>query len=486
MDIQVDQVIEQISAVTPGNILLLASLVILGLGLIPTSASGEARRNLWGVLALFSIGMAAAFAMLQDPTVATASQSKGIALFVADELASRGVWLAILSGALIVLVGWEHVRPARSSEYYGWLLMMLAGLVYTAGSLDLTSLFLSLELVSLPTTVLLGITRTDDSGREATLKYFTLAAFASAFFLLGCSYLYGASGSTAIETIQNKIVEQRTPFVAVALALTLIGLSFRVTAVPFHFYAPDVFSGATLPMAAAMSFIPKLAGFLGMVRLLSGTHPELIKDIPPTVVVLILVVATLTMTIGNCAALAQTNLRRLMAYSSIAHSGYLLLGLAAIIWNGDSFAPIFDYLAAYSVMTIGLFAVVAAIRPDGEAAEDLNLFNGLFSRNMPAAIAVMISLLSMTGIPLTAGFWAKLQIFLTAVKAENTLILAVGFIMALNAAIGAVYYLGILGRLFLSPPVAPVAGPPSTRLNWSTSAAAFVCSLLTVLWFFVP
>lgn len=486
MDINVDQVIEQISAVTPGNILLLASLVILSLGLIPTSASGEARRNLWGILALFSIGMAAAFAMLQDPAASTTMESKSLALFVADQLTGRGVWLAILSGALIVLVGWEHVRPARSSEYYGWLLMMLAGLIYTAGALDLTSLFLSLELVSLPTTVLLGITRTDDSGREATLKYFTLAAFASAFFLLGCSYLYGATGSTSIEAIQNKIVEQRTPFIAVALALTLVGLSFRVTAVPFHFYAPDVFSGATLPMAAAMSFIPKLAGFLGMVRLLAGTHPMLIKDIPPTVVVLILIVATLTMTIGNCAALAQTNLRRLMAYSSIAHSGYLLLGLAAIITDGGSFAPIFDYLAAYSVMTIGLFAVVAAIRPDGEAAEDLNLFNGLFSRNMPAAIAVTISLLSMTGIPLTAGFWAKLQIFLTTVRAENTLVLIVGFIMALNAAIGAVYYLGILGRLFLSPPISQVAGTPSTRLNWSTSAAAFVCSILTVLWFFVP
>lgn len=485
MDITVEQVIEQISAVTPANVLLLASLVILSLGLIPTSASGEARRNLWGVLALFGIGMAAAFALLQDPTAATTGDPTiRTSLFGYDDVTSYGTWLALLSGMLIVLVGWEHVKPQRSSDYYGWLLLMLSGLIYTAGARDLTTLFLGLELVSLPTTVLLGITRSDDSGREAALKYFTLAAFASGFFLLGCSYLYGACGSTTIQVIQNKIVEQRTPFVAVALALTIIGLSFRVTAVPFHFYAPDVFTGATLPMAAAMSFIPKLAGFLGLVRLLGGTY--LIKDIPPTVVLLILVVATATMTIGNCAALVQTNLRRLMAYSSIAHSGYLLLALAAIIIDGGHIAPIFNYLAAYSVMTIGLFAVVATVRPDGEAAEDLNMFNGLYARNMLAAIAMMIALLSLTGIPLTAGFWAKLQIFLTTVKSESSLVLIVAIIMALNAAIGAIYYLGLLARLFQSPAVTKTPAPVSTRLNWSTSAAALVCSVLTIVWFFVP
>ncbi len=192
------------------------------------------------------------------------------------------------------------------------------------------------------------------------------------------------------------------------------------------------------------------------------------------------------MTIGNCAALAQTNLRRLMAYSSIAHSGYLLLGLAAIIADGGHVAPIFDYLAAYSVMTIGLFAVVAAVRPEGEAAEDLTMFNGLYARNMPAAIAMMIALLSMTGIPLTAGFWAKLQIFLATVNAQNAIILIVAIIMALNAAIAAIYYLGLLGRLFLSSPTAQTATPAPSRLNWSTSAAAMVCSVLTVVWFFFP
>lgn len=481
MDITVEQVIEQISAVTPANVLLLASLVILSLGLIPTSAGGEARRNLWGVLALFGIGMAAAFALLQDPTAATSPAS----LFGYDDVTSYGTWLALLSGMLIVLVGWEHVKPQRSSEYYGWLLLMLSGLIYTAGARDLTTLFLGLELVSLPTTVLLGITRSDDSGREAALKYFTLAAFASGFFLLGCSYLYGACGSTTIQIVQNKIVEQRTPFVAVALALTIIGLSFRVTAVPFHFYAPDVFTGATLPMAAAMSFVPKLAGFLAMVKLLGGGR--LIQDIPPTVLHLILVVAAVTMTVGNCAALVQTNLRRLMAYSSIAHSGYLLLALAALIKSeGGHVAPIFNYLAAYAVMTIGLFAVVATIRPDGDGAEDLNMFNGLYARNMPAAIAMMIALLSLTGIPLTAGFWAKLQIFLTTVKSENSLVLIVAIIMAFNAAIGAIYYLGLLARLFQSPAVTKTPEPVSTRLNWSTSAAALVCSVLTILWFFVP
>ncbi|MCC6511868.1 MAG: NADH-quinone oxidoreductase subunit N [Pirellulaceae bacterium] len=485
MDITVAQVIEQITAVTPGNVLLLAGMVILGLGMIPTSAGFEARRNLWGILSLFSIGMAAALAMIGEPSTATAFDQPSIALFVADDITNSGTWLALLAGLLLILVGWEHVSPKRASEYYAWLLLMLAGLIYTAGSRDLTSLFLSLELVSLPTTVLLGISRTDDSGREATLKYFTLAAFASGFFLLGCSYLYGTIGSTTLETIQRAVVEQRTPFCTVAITLAVVGLSFRVTAVPFHFYAPDVFAGTTLPMAAALSFIPKLAGFLGLIRLLGGT--PLIKDFPPMVVALILVIAALTMTIGNCAALAQTNFRRLMAYSSVAHSGYLLLGLAAIMTDGGHAAPIFDYLAAYVVMTVGVFAVVASIRPAGGLAEDLSIFNGLYARNPLAAIALTIALLSLTGIPLTAGFWAKLQIFLATIHAQSTPVLVVAFIMAINAAIGAVYYLAIMGRMFQAAPAAvPITAAPATRLTWSTSAAALVCSVLTVAWFFAP
>lgn len=479
MDITVAQVVDQIAAVAPGNVLLLAGMVILGLGQIPMRVSGQSRRNLWGALSLLSLGLAAAFAL-----VGTSPESlPRTSLFVFDAVAARGVWLSLLGGLLIVLVGWDQVAANRAADYYGWLLLMLAGLIYTAGANDLTSLFLSLELVSLPTTVLLAVSRSDDSGREATLKYFTLAAFTSGFFLLGCSYLYGAAGSTDLTTVQEAVVNQRTPFCTAALTLAIVGLSFRVTAVPFHFYAPDVFSGATLPLAAAMSFIPKLAGFLGMVRLLGGA--QLILDLPSLLWVLILVLAALTMTIGNCAALAQHSLRRLMAYSSIAHSGYLLLGLAAIMSVGGSVAPIFDYLAAYAVMTIGVFAVIACIKPDALAAEDLSLFNGLYYRSPLAAVALTIALLSLTGIPLTAGFWAKLQIFLTTVTSQNRAVLVVAVIMAVNAAIGAVYYLAIVSRIFQRPSgVQPQAVPSAKR--WSTSAAAFVCSVLTVAWFFAP
>jgi NADH-quinone oxidoreductase subunit N len=291
MDITVADVVNQISAVAPANVLLLSGMVILALGLIPTSASGEARRNLWGALSLLSIGLAAVLAMTTDPV----EGAKASWLFVDDALTQRGIGLTLLAGALVVLVGWEQVIPRRAADYYGWLLLMLSGLIYTAGANDLTSLFLSLELVSLPTTVLLGVSRVDDSGREATLKYFTLAAFASGFFLLGCSYLYGLAGTTALSTIHGELIAQRTPFCMVAVALAVIGLSFRVTAVPFHFYAPDVFAGTTLPLAAVMSFIPKLAGFLGLARLLGGYL--FTKDFPPGPVVLIFFIATVTMTI---------------------------------------------------------------------------------------------------------------------------------------------------------------------------------------------
>lgn len=479
MDITVAQVINQITAVAPANVLLLSGMVILALGLIPSSAGSDARRNLWGALSLFSLAMAAAFAMVGEPVEGLSVNS----LFIGDDVTVRGVWLTILAGVLIVLVGWEQVIPQRASDYYGWLLLMLSGLIYTSGANDLTSLFLSLELVSLPTTVLLGISRTDDSGREATLKYFTLAAFTSGFFLLGCSYLYGAAGSTALPTIQDAIVQQRTTFCAVALTLAVVGLAFRVTAVPFHFYAPDVFSGATLPLTAVMSFIPKLAGFLGLVRLLGGT--QLIQDLPPMLSILILIMAVLTMTIGNCAALAQRNLRRLMAYSSVAHSGYLLLALAAIMIVGGHVAPIFDYLAAYAVMTIGVFAVVAAIKPAEVGAEDLAIFNGMAYRKPMAAVGLSIAMLSLTGIPLTAGFWAKLQIFLTTITAQSPLVWAAAVIMAINAAIGAIVYLAIIGRLFQTTEQAAEVAQ-GDRQTWAASMAALLCSALTIAWFFAP
>lgn len=479
MDITVAQVVNQITAVAPANVLLLAGLVVLALGLIPINASGAARRNLWGALSLLSIGLAAAFALVGDGVEGLSPQS----LFVDDYVTRRGVWLTILAGVLVVLVGWEQVIPRRAADYYGWLLLMLSGMIYTAGANDLTSLFLGLELVSLPTTVLLGISRSDDSAREATLKYFTLAAFTSGFFLLGCSYLYGAAGSTALPAIQQAVVIQRTTFCGVALALAVVGLAFRVTAVPFHFYAPDVFSGATLPLTTILSFIPKLAGFLGLVRLLGGA--QLTREMPPMVVVMILVIAALTMIVGNCAALVQRNLRRVMAYSSVAHSGYLLLGLVAILLNSGHVAPIFDYLAAYAVMTIGVFAVVATIKPDEVGAEDLTLFNGLAQRRPAAAVALAIALLSLTGIPLTAGFWAKLQIFLTTISAQSLPVLVVAVLMAASAAIGAIVYLAILARIF-QPATSSQEAVATDRPVWSASVAAFVCSALTIAWFFAP
>ncbi len=482
MDITAVQVVNQIKALAPANVLLLAAMLIMGLGLVPSKSDPDARKSLWGFISLISLAIAAVFAYIAKPITDLNAQS----LFIFDSLANRGTWLALLAGALLVLVGWEKVNAKRASDYYAWMLLLLSGLIYSAGANDLTSLFLGLELVSLPTTVMLAVSRSDDSGRESALKYFTLAAFASGFFLLGCSYLYGTCGSTSLPAIQDAILQQRSPFCTVALTLALVGLSFRVTAVPFHFYAPDVFAGTTLPMAATLSFVPKLAGFIGIARLLGG--PQLIKDFPPTLIILLLVIAAATMTIGNCAALAQRSLRRLMAYSSIAHSGYLLLGLAALLSTGGAVTPIFDYLAAYAVMTIGVFAAVSTVTSGTTNHEELTLFNGLAYRHPVAATALTISLLSLTGIPLTAGFWAKLQIFLTTVAAENSMILAMALVMAINAAIGAIYYFSILGRMFQTT-AASASEATNVRTGnayWSTSLAAAVCSVLTVVWFFFP
>lgn len=335
----------------------------------------------------------------------------------------------------------------------------------------------------IPTTVLLGMTRPSARGKEATLKCFTLAAFASTFFLFGCSYLYGAAGSTSLSDITS--LETSSKWIQVGLSLSICGLFFRMTAVPFHFYASDVFTGAALPLAAALSFLPKLVGTVGLIKLLGGTSLDFVPA--AAVVPLLLVAAAVTMTVGNCLALVQANLRRMMAYSSIAHSGYLLIGFAAVLSTEQPVTLLFDYLAAYAVMTLAIFAVLTFLEnKEGNQSADLSLLDGLYASHPLLALTTAIALLSLTGMPLTAGFWAKLQIFAAAVWSGRGDLRFVALIMAINAVIAAVYYLAIVNRMF-KPHEALHMRPTAASVDQlGPSLACAVCSTLTVAWFLMP
>jgi NADH-quinone oxidoreductase subunit N len=471
-----DSVLQQLWAVNHANVLLLGGVLFITAGLFNRTKNIVVERMVGGCVCLLVLGLAAALSFKAAPI----SHDAG-AMFVADSVTAYGAKLAIFGGVLLTLLGRDQIRPGRVADHYGCLLLMLSGLIYTSAANDLVSLFLGLELVSIPTTVLLSMSRNDDSAREATLKYFTLAAFSSGIFLLGASYLYGLAGSTALPDIVAKLASESSMFARLAIGLSLCGLCFRVTAVPFHFYAPDVFAGSALHMAASMAFIPKVAGFVAIVRLFGGA--SLNEGIAPMVVPLVLVIAAVTMTVGNCAALVQTSARRMLAYSSVAHSGYLLLALAALLSHGGEPTIVFDYLVVYAAMTLGFFAVTMVVEQSStKKSDELAEFNGLYSRNPQLAIGGVICLLSLTGLPLTAGFWAKLQVFLECLSTGRSDVRFVAIVMAINATVAAVYYLSIVQRLFQTSSREYNQARPS----FSVGLACGISSIATTLWFFFP
>jgi NADH-quinone oxidoreductase subunit N len=405
-------------------------------------------------------------------------------LFLVDNLSRNGVHIAMLAGCMIAAIAIKLTPPRFASEFHCAFLFLVAGLVLLSGAADLTSLYLGLELVSIPTVLILSVSRRDDLGRESTLKYFALSAFSTAIFLMGASYLYGIAGTTSLAGIQTALASSPSTIARVAMALLLAGLAFRITAVPFHFYAPDVFSGSSFTAAAILSTLPKLAGFIAIIRLLGGD--ELNIGLAPTAELPLVVLALVTMTIGNCAALLQTSARRLLAYSSVAHSGYLLLGLAAILQQGGSVRPIMAYLSAYFVMTLGVFAGLDRVIVTGREDPRIEDLRGLATANRLVGASLTICLLSYIGVPLTAGFWAKVGIFEELVSASNGPMMAAAVVMAINAAVAAVYYLGLIISI----------NSPAIDRNRTTAAGTSIismaeftciaCATLTLLWFLIP
>lgn len=403
----------------------------------------------------------------------------GLFRFDATALASER--LTFLGGLILILMSWSTAPKGRMAEYYGALLIILAAIPIVGASNDLVSLFLGLELVSIPTYVLLGIVKSDNTGLEAALKYFMLSAFASCFFLLGISYLYGFCGSTNLMVIQAGFGEGKR-LMALGLLLAMCGLAFRITAVPFHFYAPDVFDGTSVTLAGAMSYLPKVAGFVALIRLIgAGT---LSQGASSVIVPVLLVCAALTMCIGNVLAVAQNNLRRMMAYSSVAHTGYLLLALVALIRQDANANVLFSYLAAYAAMTLGMFACLGEIEAAGGKSHLIGDLAGMFYRRPAASIGLTVALISLIGLPLTAGFWAKFMVFVGVVadRRVDSISLIMGVLMAFNAVIAAGYYWRILSTLYSKS----VSDVPLRVFRPSLFVAYTICTVLTILWFFVP
>jgi NADH-quinone oxidoreductase subunit N len=465
---------------TPAIILIVGGCALLTAGLFLKTGQDRNvhdQRNMMGGLSLFCIALSVIAMYFRE-----LPSQLGTGLFRLDDSAIAAERLTLIGGVILVLISWSTAPKNFLAEYYGCLIIMLGGIPIVGAANDLVSLFLGLELISIPTYILLGIVKRDNAGLEAAVKYFLLSAFSAALFMFGLSYLFGVSGSTNLQVIHYQLgLESASKLTMMALMLVLAGLAFRVTAVPFHFYAPDVFEGTSLTMASAMAYLPKVAGFVAMIRLI-GTR--LSPDTMAAVVPVLLACSALTMILGNVMAAAQSNLRRLLAYSSVAHTGYLMLAMTALIRSNAEPVVLYSYLAAYAAMTLGFFACLAEIEAAGGKTLMIADLSGMFYRRPAASIGLTVCLISLIGLPLTAGFWAKFLVFMSAAASgmEDPVSLGMGVLMAVNAVVAAGYYWRVLSKLFEKSD----AYVPLRVFRPSLFLAYTICVVLTLVWFFVP
>jgi NADH-quinone oxidoreductase subunit N len=362
------------------------------------------------------------------------------------------VVLLVALAAILMSFEYLSVQHLKHGEYYGLILYGAVGMALMSSATELVLIFIALEISSISTYVLAGFRRKHAESTESSIKYFLLGSFATAFFLYGVALMFGATGSTQVDTIAASLRNGAPTLAYIAVALMCVGLGFKVAAAPFHTWTPDVYEGAPAPVVALMSTGPKAAAFAVLLRVLFGTGA-------PGWFWIIWVTAALSMTIGNVGALVQSNVKRLLAYSSIAHAGYLLVAFAAVknLENGISAAMF--YAASYAAMNVGAFAVVSHFAGSGETFVQIDDYAGLGRRAPVLAAILTIFLLSLIGIPITGGFFAKFYVFSAALRSSLVWLTIIGVV---NSAVGAYYYLRIIVMMYMREPQseAPVPKVP--------------------------
>ena len=396
---------------------------------------------------------------------------------VADNFGLFVTWILIIVGLLSLAFSGPTIERERlpAGEYYALMLFALAGMMLMATATDLLVIFLALEVLSLAVYVLTGIRRDSLASTEAALKYFLLGAFSSAFFLYGIAFTYGLAGSTRLERIGSLMAAQAlapTPMQLLALGLLLVGFAFKVSAVPFHMWTPDVYEGAPTPVTAFFAAAPKVAGIAMFVRTTIVAFPGLLAQWQQIVVF----VAIASMALGAFAAIGQRNIKRLMAYSSIGNMGYALIGLAA--GTADGVQGVLVYMAIYVAMTLGTFACIIAMRrPDG-AVERISDLAGLARTKPGMAFWLAMMMFSLAGIPPLAGFFAKFYVFLASINAGLFVLAVIGVV---TSVVGAYYYLTIVKIMYFDEPAKPFA-----PMAYELKVVLAVTGLFNILFFVYP
>ena len=427
--------------------LILAALVLV----IITVDLFLPRRNKWILTPLTVAGLLLVGASLV--VVWGLNETVYGGFYVVDDLSVFFKGATVVTGILSALFapGYLIVRRIPLGEFNTILVSALLGMCVLASSSDLITLFLGLELMTLPSYLLTALHKTDRYSNEGGLKYFLLGSFASAIVLFGISWVYGLTGTTNVAEIAAVVGSQMSGALLIAIGFLTVGATFKVAAVPFHYWTPDAYQGAPTPITGFLSVGPKIGAFALVIRVFAEALAPLRADWLDV----FLVLTVLTMTIGNVVALTQVNVKRMLAYSSIAHTGYIMAGLAAFAnapneeVAAQGIEAVLFYLFGYAVMNIAAFAVVGMLQRDTTRFGGLTSFAGLAGRAPGLALAMAILMLSLTGIPPTVGFFAKLYILLATVEADLAWL---AVILVLNAALAAFYYLRVIVYMYMRDP----------------------------------
>ena len=434
----------------------------------------EKSQKLLGYIALSGTvaGLLATWYMAQSPGMAFSNMVK------VDRFSVYFHVVIIAIAAVVILSSFEYmaVQRIRAGEYYALILFGVVGMALMSSAVELVLIFIALEISSISTYILTGFRRNEASSSESALKYFLLGSFATAFFLYGVALMFGATGSTNIDVISQKL--QAGPvelLVYMAMSLMLVGLGFKVAAAPFHVWTPDVYEGAPAPIVGLMSTGPKAAAFAVLLRVVFTINA-------PGRFGLLWATAALSMTLGNIGALVQSNVKRLLAYSSIAHAGYLLMAFA-VMGAENSVAGIsaaMFYTASYAAMNVGAFAVVSHFANAGERYVTLEDYEGLGRSSPLLAATLTIFLLSLIGIPMTGGFFAKFYVFSAAMKAHLIWLTLIGVV---NSAIGAYYYLRVIVVMYMRESRKEI---PVTRIPFGLGVGLAISVIATIYFGILP
>jgi NADH-quinone oxidoreductase subunit N len=382
------------------------------------------------------------------------------------------LFLVIAGVSAFISMRFNERESINRGEYYALLLFACSGMCLMAASADLIITFLGIEILSIATYILAGFKRSDIRSNESSLKYFLLGSFATAFLLYGIALIYGSAGSTNYQSIRElaSLPGHAQGTMVAGMALLLVGFGFKVALVPFHSWAPDVYEGAPTPVTAFMTVGPKAAGFAAMLRILVQALPSLAEDWSS----ILWVLCILTMTLGNVVAVLQTNVKRMLAYSAIAHAGYILIGI--LVNSEMGFSAVLFYLVIYTVMNLVAFSVVLSLSRAGDARVFLDDYIGLGRKAPFAAAAFSLALISLAGIPLTGGFIGKFYLFSAAVQKGFVGLAVIG---VLNSVLSVFYYFRILVYMYMREPGEETQEPE--RISWPVQVIIGI-GMICILW----